>query len=1046
MTDRTSKLRENSRLKKLFDWGREVTLVPYSGIQFLDFGFNLEGRKFRRSFVERKIGEQGDRVERRLETVPLERDAEDRFIDDLGPDDLGPYPIDARKAMEPFLGKWVPVPVLRLKKERGPGGEMRYDAGPSAWARARVVELEHPDEETGHTHRVQLAFDTALVPQNAPELYLAPERADVENPREFRLVSDLPDMAWFLMNPKQDPGGERVDMQRWVSDWVNELFLEMLRARRPGKPLKEDEFEYKLEHWSRYLAFLAMLEEFVQPPTIRFINTVSERDAVPPVEVDLVLDVGNSRTCGIMIERFPGQAQVDLRRSYQLELRDLGRPEFSYEGLVESRVEFAEQEFGYERFASGSGRRNAFLWPSFVRMGPEAMRLIEQDEGTETLSGMSSPKRYLWDDAPIQQDWRFHNHQDPNSLPRAARAAMQYLNERGDVIEQVKSEERGRFRSKNKTSVSRAIRPRFSRSAVFGFMLTEVLAHALVYINDAASRSNRYQANLPRRLSRVILTLPTATPIQEQAIIRSRAGGALKLLWKRLGLDDQPSNISDRPELIVDWDEASCTQLVYLYSEITQKFEGRINDYVSLKGRLRPGPNGRRPEPSLRLACIDIGGGTTDLMVTTYRAEADRMLHPEQTFREGFRIAGDDFLQRVVSGVVLPQLISSIQKAGGSRVTERFREIFGGDTSSVAQQKIQQRIQFALRVLQPMAVALVEICEHTEDFGKIRASTEAVFGTASPDADDAYAGEGEEAKPPELLLQRDLVAYIEDVAEDLGARGWKLRDFEVVCDRVTMDALVRDTFQTALANMVEVIDHLQTDVILLTGRPSRLPAVRSIVEEMLCVPPDRLISMHRYKTDNWYPYRNRVTQRIGDPKSTVAVGGMLISLAEERIPAFSVTTSAFRMRSTAKFIGEMARNGQILSENVFFRNVDLDKRRRANEATAEVSMYTPMHIGSRQLPLERWTTTPLYRLDFTPAAHGQQKPFVLTLEQAEYDDDDTEETSDTVLRREALREAFSITAVADGHGDPIRETDVTLRLHTLGFDDSYWLDTGEFNI
>lgn len=1043
MNQKDSKLRDRTRLKRLFDWGDEVTLVPYSGIQILDFGFDLEGRKFRRSFVERKIGERDGQIERRLESVPTDRDAEDHFLSGLGPDDNGPYPIDARKAMEPFLGKWVPVPVLRLKKERGPGGELRYDPGPSAWARARVVELDQPDAETGNTHRVQLSLDTALVAENSPDLYLAPERADVENPREFRLVSELPQMAWFLVNPKKDASGADVDMQRWASDWIKELFIEMLRQQRPGKPVIEADFRYKLEHWSRYLAFLALLEEFVRPPTLRFINTVSERDAVPPVEVDLVLDVGNSRTCGIMIERFPGEAQVDLRRSYLLEVRDLSRPEFSYEGLVESRVEFAEQQFGDERFASGSGRRNAFLWPSFVRVGPEAMRLVEGEKGTETLSGMSSPKRYLWDDTPIQQDWRFHNHHDPNSLPRAARAAMQYLNERGDVIEQVKSEERGRYRSPNKTSVSRAIRPRFSRSALFGFMLTELLAHALVYVNDPASRSRRWQADLPRRLSRVILTLPTATPIQEQAIIRSRAAGALKLLWKRLGMDDNPSNISARPSLIVDWDEASCTQLVYLYSEITQKFEGRIDDYVALKGRPRPSPSGRGMEPSLRVACIDIGGGTTDLMITTYRTEDDRMLHPEQTFREGFRIAGDDLLQRVVSGILLPQIIASIEKAGGQNVTERFRELFGGDTSSVEQQKIQRRIQFALRVLQPLAVALVEACEHTEDGGTIRVDTETVFGTSLLEDHDPLQGD-EEEQPAALLLPEDLIDYVEHAAKSLGASAWTLQDFELVCERGEVDAVVRDVFQGALGNMVEVVDHLQSDIILLTGRPSRLPAVRTIVEEMMAVPPDRLVSMHRYRTDNWYPFRDPVTQRIGDPKSTVAVGGMLIALAEEQIPNFSVTTDAFRMKSTARFIGELGRNGQIQKERVFFENVDLDSRRPTTSASAEVKMYTPIYIGSRQLPLERWTTTPLYRLDFTQAAQGQKKPFKVTLVQADFDDDD--ESSEGKLRREALRESFSVEEIEDADGEPMRPSDVAIRLHTLGFEDSYWLDTGEFTI
>src|SRR5690606_25197090 len=105
-------------------------------------------------------------------------------------------------------------------------------------------------------------------------------------------------------------------------------------------------------------------------------NTVSTRDAVAPVDVDLVLDVGNSRTCGILIERFPGEGQVDLARSFPLEIRDLSRPELSYSGLFESRVEFCELRFGDDRFASRSGRRNAFLWPGFVRIGPEALRQV----------------------------------------------------------------------------------------------------------------------------------------------------------------------------------------------------------------------------------------------------------------------------------------------------------------------------------------------------------------------------------------------------------------------------------------------------------------------------------------------------------------------------------------------------------------------------------------------------------------------------------------------------------------------------------------------
>jgi hypothetical protein len=41
------------------------------------------------------------------------------------------------------------------------------------------------------------------------------------------------------------------------------------------------------------------------------------------------------------------------------------------------------------------------------------------------------------------------------------------------------------------------------------------------------------------------------------------------------------------------------------------------------------------------VASIDIGGGTTDLMICTYSAEAGQEIEPHQNFREGFRIAGD---------------------------------------------------------------------------------------------------------------------------------------------------------------------------------------------------------------------------------------------------------------------------------------------------------------------------------------------------------------------------------------------------------------------
>jgi len=111
-------------------------------------------------------------------------------------------------------------------------------------------------------------------------------------------------------------------------------------------------------------------------------------------------------------------------------------------------------------------------------------------------------------------------------------------------------------------------------------------------------------------------------------------------------------------------------------------------------------------------------------------------------------------------------------------------------------------------------------------------------------------------------------------------------------------------------------------------------------------------------------------------------------------------------------------------------------------------MFAPVHIGARQLPLDRWTTTPLYRLDFaSDAARRRPTPIRVVLERAEFDaDDDDHPTSEAVLRREALREAFRIAEVEDGAGEGMKPSDIALKLHTLGFQDEYWIDTGVFQI
>jgi hypothetical protein len=73
-------------------------------------------------------------------------------------------------------------------------------------------------------------------------------------------------------------------------------------------------------------------------------------------------------------------------------------------------------------------------------------------------------------------------------------------------------------------------------------------------------------------------------------------------------------------------------------------------------------------------------------------------------------------------------------------------------------------------------------------------------------------------------------------------------------------------------------------------------------------------------------------------------------------------------------------------------------------------------------------------------------PLKVRLERAEADDGDDDGTAAEKLRTEALREAFTVTELRDGNNDDAPLEMVTLRLHTMGFDDEYWLDSGSFKI
>lgn len=996
-------------LKRLTDFPDSVTLVPNTGLQMLDFGLtsSVVARLSRAFWPEIRSGETDEDGRSRVILHPLEPHENGFLYRDQTYPNGRMAPAEAVNtyravpALDVFDGEWLPAPVLRLRTG-GINGRQSYDQGPVGWARIRVARLAEPDE-TGHTHRITLAIDTTLgetrrqptpattpasaAPAAAP--YLAPEQRDATDPVEFQFVSDPTDILFFL---------EALPIRRWLKD----RFLACLgRARK--RQVSEDDIDPG-EYWAQYILLLEAVTQACSVPRLSLIDTVSSPETIRPVDVDLVIDVGNSRTCGILIEKSRNDHQINIGQAIRLELRDLSRPEFAYAEPFATWVEFSPAHFGSYAHARRASQPNAFWWPSLVRIGPEAAWLAAQSDGTEGISGLSSPKRYLWDTAAREQPWANTRGLTPpgERLPEIRGPMTAQLTENGELV--------GAGRTVGTS-------PRYSRSSLYTLMLVELLSHALMQINSPALRRERTDRDVPRRLSTLILTLPSATPLAEQRWLRRRADDAWALLTRVMRWTENDP-LHTRPTVRLDWDEATCTHLVYLHNEINHKYKGQPRDFFSLAGEGRRGPAN---QPALRIASIDMGGGTTDLMIIEHEVEGERIVHPHQLFREGFRLAGDDIVKTVIEHMIFPRLADQMRACGVQDPVGLLADLFGGDREGIAQQERALRATFATQILVPLALDLLAAYEATD--GRRSA------GETQMRVGDLLTG----LRSPQPHVR----AYLETAAQRRGGTGFALADVTLPMVPHQTAGVIASVIGPMLDDLCDIVRHYQCDLLLLSGRPSRLPIVRDRIYTNMPLPPSRVIAMHKYAVFNWYPFRSS-NYCITDPKTTAVVGAVLCMICEGRTHGFFMRSSELRMRSTARYLGIMDERGQIIERNTLLHNVDFDKG--AGMVDFSLNMEGPTFLGYRQLPLVRWRTTPLYHLGFrNPDRLARLRlPIRVTLERATL-----EEGAD-----EAGLEEFKVVEAIDRDGTGCRN-DIAFRLQTLRIEppsaSGYWLDTGIFS-
>jgi hypothetical protein len=547
-------------LASITDFKQKITLIQDSGIQFLDFALkpvwdDALPAKFVRKSANGPLLRLDYNAQSGRHFLP--------GLDGAAPEVVRPeFSFSLEQSLQLLDQIWLPLPFLRFNPPR------TFMAGPDNWARVQIRALDAPEAD-GSTHRVVIAFDTRVAEGDDEQTQLAPTPDDVKNGINFALAWHNEELLDFLD-------------QTWVDGWLREVFTEQaaIRELREVRNIKVAlrEFEYQ----AHYLNMLGMLGSQLGIPELK-INGATLQE--PSINVDLILDVGNSHTCGILVEDHVGETD-GLKQTSELQLRDLSQPHFLYNELFESRVEFSQARFGKPNFSVESGRDDAFVWPSILRAGREASRLAQLREGTEGSTGLSSPRRYLWDEDSYTPGWRFSQggHGAVQEPVAAAMPLTFLINDEGQPLSDLAPEDRLPVFSAH-----------YSRSSVMTLMLSELLAQALMQINSPAQRAKMLRSSAPRQLRNIILTLPSAMPKPEREIFRRRMQEAIGLVWKSMGWhpsDDGFKTQSDKaksrmpvPDVQMEWDEATCGQMVYLYNETQVNFGGHTGEFFASMAR-----------------------------------------------------------------------------------------------------------------------------------------------------------------------------------------------------------------------------------------------------------------------------------------------------------------------------------------------------------------------------------------------------------------------------------------------------------------------------
>ena len=275
------------------------------------------------------------------------------------------------------------------------------------------------------------------------------------------------------------------------------------------------------------------------------------------------------------------------------------------------------------------------------------------------------------------------------------------------------------------------LKPRHAPRVMMVAAVYELLSQAYCYVNSPAYRALLGDPQRHREIRSLSLSFPSGMIQQERERFQLQIQKAVDLFAVTIGRSQ-----SHRPVASLSIDEASAVHLTYIWSEL-QMLNRDVRLWFQCVGRERPAAGdgadvsaastprspSRPPTPvrrppgraahteaadvdkrEVRIACIDIGGGTSDLMIARYTntgGVVDR-IDGEVLHRDGISLAGDQLVKRLLERIVVPHFADRV-----GMQSDEVARLFGPELP-INRAFRAQRISWINRLFVPLAQAYLQ--------------------------------------------------------------------------------------------------------------------------------------------------------------------------------------------------------------------------------------------------------------------------------------------------------------------------------------------------